>query len=547
MELYTNASNNVSAVQMQQAMQNLSVAKDPSGNPIELSLTEFGVATGQAPSAANYATDLTTALTMMYGDPQADTFGYWGGIGGPNDQDVGSNGVDYSLYNSTYTLTPTGSVWQSWMNQYSTNLSLTTNSAGQITFSNATYGLYDVIVGGQTYQLNLQKGTTGYGLMTPIGADTWNGAGSDNNWSTTGNWVNGSFAANAPLIFAGTTQLNANNNSAANTEYSGITFNSGAGPFVITGNAINLAGDIVNNSSSVQTINTNLAMQTNTNFNAASGNLAVGGAISGAFSLTKLGAHTLTLNGLNSYSGSTNVSAGTLVIGASGALPTNTSVAINGTSTLQLGLGTGLQTVSSLAIASGAALDINNNAVIINYGSGADPIASIASWIISGYASGGWSGPGIMSTAAQSNIGTYGIGYADAADAGNPANLAPGTIEIMYTLLGDANLDGKVNGADFNIMAANFNQAVTDGWDEGDFNYDGAVNGNDFVLLADNFNQFASQSAASEADFAALESFAAANGISLASVPEPTTGVVLLLAGAGISMRRRRKRAAQSA
>jgi hypothetical protein len=241
------------------------------------------------------------------------------------------------------------------------------------------------------------------------------------------------------------------------------------------------------------------------------------------------------------------VSAGTLVIGASGALPTNTSVAINGTSTLQLGLGTGLQTVSSLAIASGAALDINNNAVIINYGSGADPIASIASWIISGYASGGWSGPGIMSTAAQSNIGTYGIGYADAADAGNPANLAPGTIEIMYTLLGDANLDGKVNGADFNIMAANFNQAVTDGWDEGDFNYDGAVNGNDFVLLADNFNQFASQSAASEADFAALESFAAANGISLASVPEPTTGVVLLLAGAGISMRRRRKRAAQSA
>ena len=75
--------------------------------------------------------------------------------------------------------------------------------------------------------------------------------------------------------------------------------------------------------------------------------------------------------------------------------------------------------------------------------------------------------------------------------------LPPGQIEIMYTLLGDANLDGKVNGTDFNLMATNFNQAVTDGWDKGDFNYDGKVNGSDFVLLADNFNQFASQSAVS--------------------------------------------------
>jgi len=73
--------------------------------------------------------------------------------------------------------------------------------------------------------------------------------------------------------------------------------------------------------------------------------------------------------------------------------------------------------------------------------------------------------------------------------------LASGQIEIMYTLLGDANLDGKVNGTDFNLMATNFNQAVTDGWDKGDFNYDGKVNGSDFVLLADNLNQFASQSA----------------------------------------------------
>jgi len=110
----------------------------------------------------------------------------------------------------------------------------------------------------------------------------------------------------------------------------------------------------------------------------------------------------------------------------------------------------------------------------------------------------------------------------------------------MYTLLGDANLDGKVNGIDFNLMATNFNQAVTDGWDKGDFNYDGKVNGIDFNLLASNFNQLASQSADSSADLAAVDAFAAANGISLTSVPEPASIGLLLASSLGLLSRRKR-------
>jgi hypothetical protein len=162
--------------------------------------------------------------------------------------------------------------------------------------------------------------------------------------------------------------------------------------------------------------------------------------------------------------------------------------------------------------------------------------------IASGFAGGTWDGTGIMSSVAALNSGSYGIGYADSADPGNPAGLASGQIEIMYTLLGDANLDGKVNGTDFNLMATNFNQAVTDGWDKGDFNYDGKVNGNDFVLLAANFNQFASQSGVSSADLAALDSFAAANGISLQNVPEPACAAMIGIAGLGILQRRRSRR-----
>jgi fibronectin-binding autotransporter adhesin len=217
--------------------------------------------------------------------------------------------------------------------------------------------------------------------------------------------------------------------------------------------------------------------------------------------------------------------------------------------TLQLAHGSGLNSVGSLSIGAGEALDISNDTLIINYGSGADPISSIAAMIQSGYANRTWLGTAavanIISSTAQTNSGSYGIGYADYNDPGNPAGLSSGQIEITYTLLGDANLDHKVNGSDFILMAANFNDSVTNGWDKGDFNYSNAVNGDDFVLLADNFNDFASQSAVSAADLAALDAFASANGISLASVPEPAS-LGLLTLGTAAALTRRRRRPARS-
>ena len=194
--------------------------------------------------------------------------------------------------------------------------------------------------------------------------------------------------------------------------------------------------------------------------------------------------------------------------------------------------------VNSLTLNGAAAFNLTNDKLTITYNSGSDPIATIRTYLDSGYNGGAWNGLGIDSSDVAANP-SYALGYADSADPGNPAGLPAGTIEIMYTLLGDANLDGKVNGTDFNLMATNFNLAVS-GWDQGDFNYDGVVNGSDFVLLADNFNQFASQSAVSAADLAALDSFAAANGISLANVPEPTCAGVMVMAGMGFLRRRRR-------
>ncbi|MGD0462079.1 MAG: G1 family glutamic endopeptidase [Tepidisphaeraceae bacterium] len=271
-----------------------------------------------------------------------------------------------------------------------------------------------------------------------------------------------------------------------------------------------------------------------------SGNYTISGtgSIAGTGSLTKMGSNTLTLSTVNTYSGGTIVNAGTLVVGVTGALP-NRSVSITG-GALQLGAGTGLAQMTSLSITGNGVFDINNNHIIINYGGGPDPISAIAGYLASGYAGGTWTGPGIMSTAAQSNSGSYGVGYADSADPGNPANLSSGQIEIKYTLLGDTNLDGMVNGADFTILATNLGKSVS-GWDQGNFLYTSTVTGTDFTALVSNLGKTASGGdvALPAADYAAVDAFAAANGL-MADVPEPGQAMLLTFAGLGILMRRRR-------
>jgi alpha-L-arabinofuranosidase len=204
--------------------------------------------------------------------------------------------------------------------------------------------------------------------------------------------------------------------------------------------------------------------------------------------LTFIGNGTTTLNvnsGTMNFANSSPITLGTLAIasGASAVMPTQT------TAEAQLVLG-------ALSITLGGTLDLKNNEMFINYGSNADPIANIATEIVSGYNGGAWNGAGIISSTAQSNS-NFGVGYADSADAGNPASLSADQIKVMYTLLGDANLNGVVDGTDFGILAANFNKGVN-GWDQGDFNYSGVVDGTDFGDLSANFNQGIGLSAAVE-------------------------------------------------
>jgi autotransporter-associated beta strand protein len=273
-------------------------------------------------------------------------------------------------------------------------------------------------------------------------------------------------------------------------------------------------------------------------FNNSAGNYTVTGtgSISGGGSLTKMGTGTVTLSTVNTYTGGTIVDAGTLVVGVNGALP-NQSVTING-GTLKLASAIGITNLSSLTIASGGALDVGNNEVILNDPGGSID-AAIRTYLINGYNGGAWNGTVGGGIVTSEPTGRFGIGYADGAD-NVVAGLSSGQLEIKYTIYGDANLDGVVSGDDFSILVANLGKPVNS-WDQGDFNYDGVVSGDDFSLLVGNLGMQANGGSVQvpAADMAAIDAFAAANGL-MADVPEPATAAIFAIGLLGTLGRRRR-------
>ena len=231
--------------------------------------------------------------------------------------------------------------------------------------------------------------------------------------------------------------------------------------------------------------------------NNTTGNYTISGngTIGGTGSLTKSGTGTLTLSTPNTYTGGTIVTAGKLLIGQAGtnatftgptlttantltALPTG-ALSISGNGIVQLADGVTNQTFvtpgatapsspatstsrrcRSPATARSTSATIESSSTTA---AGPDPIASIKQWIANGFSDGETVGaqPAIISSdiAADDTASgfSYGIGYADGAD-GAIAGLPSGEIEIMFTLLGDANLDGTVNSEDFTPFSNNLSE-----------------------------------------------------------------------------------------
>ncbi|MGB2561171.1 MAG: autotransporter-associated beta strand repeat-containing protein, partial [Akkermansiaceae bacterium] len=170
----------------------------------------------------------------------------------------------------------------------------------------------------------------------------------------TGNWDAGFThgASNTHTIAFSGAGGTATNNIADTTltNIHDIEFMSGAGAYTLAANAgsagasggtaLTVNGSIINNSANAQTINTALDFAATRTVEANTGDISIGGVISGAGGLTKEGSNTLTLSGSNSYTGLTTVNGGTLTLATANALSgTGGSYQINNDATLRTTVG----------------------------------------------------------------------------------------------------------------------------------------------------------------------------------------------------------------
>lgn len=242
----------------------------------------------------------------------------------------------------------------------------------------------------------------------------------------------------------------------------------------------------------------------------ANGQGVFNGSIQGDGSLTKAGSAIWVLGGTSTYTGTTTVAGGTLQI--NGSIASSSQVNVNANATLVVGAsqsmtalniagsgqaklatgGTKVLQLNWLSIAATGKLDIAEHSLIVDYADGgASPLAAVTVAIASGRAGGTWTGYGIASSAAAANATRMSLGVAEAADigaayfAGQPVDGS--AVVLRYTFLGDSDLDGDVDNADFGRFFSAFGQSSGGLWYRGDFDYDGDIDNADFGLFFSNF------------------------------------------------------------
>lgn len=165
-------------------------------------------------------------------------------------------------------------------------------------------------------------------LTASVHAAVWSGA-SSSAWADGANWGGTAPVAMDPLEFTGVTNTATVNDITGLTVFGPVTFDNSAtgGAFVLSGNGIVLGGGITTiggTGSPVHQIDLELQLNgSRTILTDLANDLLVNGVISetgGTRNLAKTGLGTLTLAGSNTYSGTTTLTAGQLVVGSDDAL-----------------------------------------------------------------------------------------------------------------------------------------------------------------------------------------------------------------------------------
>jgi len=181
---------------------------------------------------------------------------------------------------------------------------------------------------------------------------TWTGAGADNNWTTAANWGGTAPVAGDDLVFpGGTPRLSPNNDFAANTLFNSIAFTGGSGGYTLGGNAIQLAGGVsATNTAGNATVQFAITLTASQTFSctipgvvdrlSVSGPVSLGaftltlnsagpsiidmnGVVSGSGGMDSVGAGIVFIVAANTYTGPTNISAGSFVLAGSSLSPSS--------------------------------------------------------------------------------------------------------------------------------------------------------------------------------------------------------------------------------
>ena len=197
------------------------------------------------------------------------------------------------------------------------------------------------------------------GMPLVTQAQTWDGGGTDNNWTTPNNWNPNAVPANngtANILFLGSVRLTPTINVIQSVN--AIGFGSGSGSFTVTNGAFHThlevgAGGIINIDNSLQTIDCEIRLLAAQTWKAQGGPVSLGVSqvnginspltIDGGFNtslgkmvgnfgtFTKNGAGTLFLTDNGTFTGSVAINAGTLSLGNDTQLgDTGNNVTING-------------------------------------------------------------------------------------------------------------------------------------------------------------------------------------------------------------------------
>ena len=175
--------------------------------------------------------------------------------------------------------------------------------------------------------------------------------------------------------------------------------------------------------------------------------------------LLKVGSGTQVLAGWSTYTGSTTITNGTLEFGLNAQAPV-------------------------LSGPEGA--DVQGGRLVFDYAGGADPVTLIVADLRAGFAT-NWTSGQIRSSTAD-GAGCV-LGWLD--------DTEHEKVTVVYTVSGDANLDGVVDINDLAIVLTNYNKTGTT-WTQGDVNNDfGVVDINDLTILLSNFGRHLAPLAAS--------------------------------------------------